>query len=79
LKSLRLTYGKTATEVGRGMAPDDHTLKIGSRLLELYKIRDVTYDFNWQHFFCVYFAWDEDRKKLMLNGFGHGDSPSART
>ena len=77
--SLRLTYGKTATEVGRGMAPEDHSIKIGTRTLELYKLRDLTGDFNWQHFFCVYFTWDEERKKLVINAFGHGDSPSSHT
>ncbi|HET9741427.1 MAG TPA: hypothetical protein VFQ00_01650 [Terriglobales bacterium] len=79
LTTLRFTYGKTATEVGRGMAPSDHSLKIGTRTLDLYKIRDITSDFNWQYFFCVYFAWDEERRKLVLNGFGHGDSPSSHT
>ena len=79
LTNERLKYGPTATDSGSGMAKDDHKLKVGERWLDLYKIRDITKDFNWQHFLCIYFVWDDETQRLYVHSFGHGDSPSARS
>jgi len=76
----KFIYGPTAGEANLKHNEDDHTVKTpDGRKLRCEKIRDKTTNLNWQFFFGVYFAWDEQEKILYLKGFGHGESPSAHT
>lgn len=80
IKSGNFTFGWTAKEANRKHNEDDHTVKLpDGRRISCEKIRDKTTNMNWQFFFGVYFAWDEVERILYLKGFGHGESPSART
>ena len=80
LTANALTWGPTATDVGKGQAPEDHTqLTTDGRTIDCEKIRDKRSTFNRQDFLCVYFAWDDRDKHLYLKGFRHGGTPSAHT
>ncbi len=80
LEAGKFKFGPSAKEATRKHNEDDHTVKLASgRRIGCEKIRDKTTNMNWQFFFGVYFAWDEEEKVLYLKGFGHGESPSAHT